>query len=65
MISKVVDVKPRSGLVIDIKPNMGGVINVLPRLSVIYDEVIRWQPQRRGIPIGLLLALTYPNDVRI
>lgn len=62
---KVIDIKPRGGLVAEIKPSFGEVINVLPRLSVIYGEVIRWKTTKRGVPIGLLLTLTYPIDERL
>jgi len=62
---KVVDTKPRSGVVLNIKPNLGQVLNVLPRLSVVGVEEVRWCPTRRGVAMGLLLALTYPTDTKI
>ena len=61
---KVYDVKPRSGLVIDTKPTMGGVLNVLPRLSKVYREEYVFNQMYRGMPIGLLLTLTYPETYR-
>ena len=64
MIGGIVDVKPKL-VGIDRKPRMGGIELNTPRLSSVYDEVIRWQTTRRGMPIGLLLTLTYPDDKKL
>lgn len=64
MIGRVVDVKPRL-VGIDRKPRMGGIEINTPRLARVYDEVIRWQTTRSGMPIGLLLTLTYPDDQKL
>jgi hypothetical protein len=61
---KVYDVKPRGGFVTDIKPTMGRILNVLPRLSKVYGEEYVFRQMYRGMPIGLLLTLTYPETYR-
>jgi len=62
---KVEDIKPRGGLVVNIKPNLSQVENIIPKLTRVYGESIRWASAGRGMPIGLLLTLTYPNDMRL
>jgi hypothetical protein len=57
---KVYDVKPRGGFVTDIKPTMGRILNVSPRLTRVFREEVIFNQLYRGMPIGLLLTLTYP-----
>ena len=64
-ISEVLDIKPSGGLVSEVKPNLGIIEQNLPRLSKVYAESMQWSNTGRGMPIGLLLTLTYPCDRRL
>ena len=65
---QALDVLPRNEAIIDFKPQNEAVIDVLPKMRQFatsdteqyYTIVIG-----RGMPIGLLLALTYPSNITI
>lgn len=67
MTLKIVDVKPRGGLILDIKPNLRSVRNIIPRIIKIYGETEIYLPKElgMGMPMGLLLTLTYPTTTMI
>lgn len=62
---KVIDTKPSGGSISNVKPSSGNVINIVPRISKVYNESILWSSTGRGMPIGLLLSLTYCCDRRL
>jgi hypothetical protein len=62
---EVYNTKPRGGIVTNIKPGNGAVLNVFPKISRVYGEESRFNMMGRGMPIGLLLTITYPEAFRI
>lgn len=57
-------VKPTLGFVTNSKPVAGRVVNTVPSISRIYGEEVIYKYIYRGMPIGLLLTLTYPETYR-
>jgi hypothetical protein len=66
MSINVVNTKPTGGLVTNTKPTIGMVTNVCPKLSMVDGsrEEMVFKQLYRGMPIGLLLTLTYPEGLR-
>ena len=61
---KVLNTKPTLGFVSSNKPTLGNVVSVRPSISKIYGEEMVFKQLYRGMPIGLLLTLTYPETYR-
>ena len=59
---KVLDIKPK-GLVDDVKPKLSLVETIKPRMNMVYDETQTYYEGGRGIPMGLLLCLTYSKRI--
>ena len=62
--ARIIDTKPLNNLVSDLFPRNGIVFDIKPRNTIAVGDlpgVVR--VLRGGSPIGLLLALTYPQDI--
>ena len=59
---KVEDVKPK-GLVDDVKPKLSLVEITKPKMADVHTETQIYFEGGRGIPMGLLLCLTYSHRI--
>ena len=65
-IAKVEDIKPKMSGVEDVKPQMSLVEDIKPKMSGVSGETERYTIDAtilKGQPIGLLLTLTYPEQL--
>jgi hypothetical protein len=63
----VVDKKPTGVGVFTNKPSNLGIKTSTPRISRVYREDVVYDPMYLygGVPMGLLLTLTYPKTIEI
>ena len=65
-IAKVEDIKPKMSAVDDVQPKMSLVGDIKPQMSDVFGETEIYLETRtipKGQPIGLLLTLTYPEQL--
>ena len=67
-MNRLLDIKPKSGLIIDSRPTAGGFAETKPKMQSIFGETEVYFDTScldKGQAIGLLLALTYSEDIDI